>query len=965
MKTLSIALSTLAVLAATSSTAASKAAAEAAPFRDEPNTVIASPRQITFQGPRSGEGYFSADGRKMIFQSERHDGNPFYQMYVLDLATGATKRLSPGPGKTTCGWIHPSGRKAMWSSTHLDPKFKKKVQEELDQRKDPVKGKYAWSYDETFDIFESDLDGKKIKRLTKELGYDAEGSYSPDGKWIAFASNRAGYAKKLSPEDQAIFDKDPSFMMDIYLMKSDGTGVKRLTDAKGYDGGPFFSADGRKITWRRFAPNGMTAEVYTMNVDGTDQKPVTRLGAMSWAPFYHPSGDYLIFATSALGFANFELFIVDAEGTKPPVRVTFDDGFDGLATFTPDGNQVSWTHRNEKGESQIYLASWDDAQARRLLGLAPRDPGPLGLDPAIRADDAKRLVAWMASERMAGRQAGSPQEKILTAKYAELFKSWGLVGAAPDGGFFHKFPFTSSVKMGDGNALEFVGGFAKKTALGTEAEPYSLSSSGETREAPVVFAGFGVKAPASEGQPAYDSYADLDARGKWVLILRDLPNDLPPERRQYLNLYARLQHKVTVAREAGAIGVVVLDGLEPLKPVPGRALRFEGSLSSTSLPVWRVGGAWIKEILKKAGQDWDRVSKELNGGRLVSFVVPSTYLKTKTELVQEKSEGINVLARLKGRAPKAGAVLIGAHGDHLGHGEAGSSLAKGTEQGHVHFGADDNASGVAGVLELAHAFSARKRPLHDVVFAIWSAEEIGVLGSKAFVEDLAKKGRPFKDEYVAALNMDMIGRLRDRLQMQGAGSGDEWGAFAERAAVKTGVPLTATDDPYLPTDSISFYLAHVPSITFFTGAHAEYHSPRDTAETLNYPGIASTLAVVQDVAFAVADRPGRAVHYRAVKGNSGSRMEGRSFRIYLGTIPDYTQEGVKGVRISGVSQESPAQKAGLREKDVIVEFAGTRIENIYDYVYALQSAKPDVETGIRIRRGDRDVELKIVPKLKE
>ena len=331
-------------------------------------------RQITFEGPKSGEGYFSADGSKMILQSERHPNNPFYQMYILDLKSGKADRLSPGQGKTTCGWIHPNLKKAMWSSTHLDPEWEKKQKEEIETRKNPVKGKYSWSYDEQFDIFESTLDGKNVKRLTKELGYDAEGSYSPDGQWIAFASNRTGYSTPLNPENKALFEKDPSSQMEIYIMKADGSGVKRLTDNIGYDGGPFFSADGKKITWRRFDRSGATAEIYTMNIDGTEQKQITHLNAMSWAPYFHPSGKYVIFATSVMGYSNFELFMVDSEGKQKPIRVTNDEGFDGLASFSPDGKKLTWTHRNEKGESQIYLADWNHEKALSALQLSDMEP---------------------------------------------------------------------------------------------------------------------------------------------------------------------------------------------------------------------------------------------------------------------------------------------------------------------------------------------------------------------------------------------------------------------------------------------------------------------------------------------------------------------------------------------------------------------------------------------------------------
>jgi Tol biopolymer transport system component len=327
-------------------------------------------RQLTFDGKRSGEGYFSADGKKMVFQSEREADNPFYQIYLMDLETGDQERVSPGQGKTTCAWIHPDGGKVMFASTHLDVESLDKQRAEFAERASNRVRKYAWDYDEQYDLFEFSLASKELKRITTEHGYDAEGAYSPDGKSVVLASNRAAYAGPLSAEDQKRLEVDKQYFMEIYVCDADGKNARRLTNVKGYDGGPFFSADGQRICWRRFDEKGMMAEIWTMKVDGSDQRQITKLGAMSWAPFFHPSGDYLIFTTNLHGFDNFELYVVAAHGEGKPVRVTSTEGFDGLPVFSPDGKRLSWTSgRTSAKQSQIFLADWNDAAARKALGL--------------------------------------------------------------------------------------------------------------------------------------------------------------------------------------------------------------------------------------------------------------------------------------------------------------------------------------------------------------------------------------------------------------------------------------------------------------------------------------------------------------------------------------------------------------------------------------------------------------------
>ena len=192
--------------------------------------------------------------------------------------------------------------------------------------------------------------GSRLRR-----GYDAEGAFSPDGKKIVFCSLRDAYpTNKLSAADLKRLETDPAYFGEIYIMNADGSQQRRLTRTPGYDGGPFFSPDGQRIVWRRFETNGVVADVFTMKLDGSDVRRITDFGCMSWAPFFHPSGDYLVFTANKLGFANFELFIVDAQGEREPVRVTYTDGFDGLPSFSPDGKQLTWTsNRGADGKSQI------------------------------------------------------------------------------------------------------------------------------------------------------------------------------------------------------------------------------------------------------------------------------------------------------------------------------------------------------------------------------------------------------------------------------------------------------------------------------------------------------------------------------------------------------------------------------------------------------------------------------------
>ncbi len=336
-------------------------------------------RRLTVEGRRAGEGYWSKDGRQLVFQSEREPGNPFYQIYLMDMASGDVSRISPGIGKTTCSFINPETGDVLFASTHHDPRSKQLQEEELAFRASGKERRYSWDYDPEMEIYVRSAKTGMLRRLTNTRGYDAEASYSPDGQWIVFSSTRQAYERPLSPAEQKQLDTDPSYFAEIYIMRADadGSGPKRLTNVPGYDGGPFFSPDGKRIIWRRFDEAGLIADVHTMNLDGTDERQITDFGAMSWAPYIHPSGQYVLFASNKLGFENFEVFMVDIDGKKEPVRVTYSDGFDGLPVPSPDGTQLAWTSSRAGGrEGQIYLAQWNHQKALEAIKNAPARKGP-------------------------------------------------------------------------------------------------------------------------------------------------------------------------------------------------------------------------------------------------------------------------------------------------------------------------------------------------------------------------------------------------------------------------------------------------------------------------------------------------------------------------------------------------------------------------------------------------------------
>ncbi len=945
-------------------------------------------RQLTFDGRRAGEGYFNADGTKMIFQSEREPGNPFYQIYLMDLETGDQERISPGIGKTSCAWIHPDGKRVLFASTHTDPDSKDLQMAEYKERQTSRVRKYSWDYDEHYDIWEYNLEDKSLKNLTQTRGYDAEGGWSPDGKKLVFASNRSAYEKELSPKDHERLKIDKQYFMEIYVSDANGSNAKQLTSTPGYDGGPFFSADGQQICWRRFTPKGDVAEIWTMKADGSDAKAATKLGAMSWAPYFHPSGEYLIFTTNLNGFANFELYIVDTAGKHEPVRVTTTDGFDGLPVFTPDGKKLSWTSgRTANTQSQIFMADWDHDHARAALGLVTKAketkiapaPDVSTTQADINPADLRQHVTYLASDHLDGRLTGTPGEKLATQYVADVFKGLGLQEYG-DEGWFEPFEFTAGVALGDGNRLTLQG---EALTADKDWRPLSFSQLGKVAESGIVFAGYGVETPDEatdkDGKKLepYSSYAHLEVKDKWVLVLRYLPEGMNQDRRNELTRYASLRHKALVARQKGARGLIIASGpnskvVEQLVP-----MAFDASLASSGIAAISVTDAVADRLLKSAGKTLKELQDKLDTGDLMGGIdCTGLKLSAVIDIKQEKKTGRNVLGVLPAKDkpdPHVAPLIVCAHVDHLGSKGGSNSRAKGDELDRIHHGADDNASGVAGVIEIAQWLADQKKQgkikmTRDVIFAAWSGEELGLLGSNHYVESLAKmfRGDPngkLTGMFAACLNMDMIGRFQKTLVLQGVGSSTWWPKEIEKRNAPIGLPITTQNDAHLPTDSTTFYLRGIPTLNAFTGSHADYHMPSDTAEKIDYQNAAKITKLMGLLArgITVSDTNPEYVAMEAPK-NQNTRG---GMRAYLGTIPDYAQGDIKGVKLSGVSAIGPAGKAGLKGGDVIVKLGSKDVLNIYDYTSLMGELKIGKETTITVLREGKSVELKITPGSRE
>jgi hypothetical protein len=385
------------------------------------------------------------------------------------------------------------------------------------------------------------------------------------------------------------------------------------------------------------------------------------------------------------------------------------------------------------------------------------------------------------------------------------------------------------------------------------------------------------------------------------------------------------------------------------------------ALSGSGIPAATISGDAATALFAGIGKTLNAVQQELDTGNphVAGFALPGSLTLT-TKVVREKQTGRNVVAYLPAHSDAASAasekpwVVAGAHYDHLGHGTRGTSLAGKDEAGQIHHGADDNASGTAAVLALAETLSGK--PLRrNVMFALWSGEEIGLVGSNAFVTN-----PPVPLEQVAAyVNFDMVGRMQNnKLAVDGVGSSPLWGRILERANVAAGFDLAANPDPYKPTDSSNFNQAGLPTLFLTTGSHPDYHKPSDTADKIDYEDLDRIVDFAAAVIQAVANADMPPQFTKVDPPQTGATLAG--VRVTTGTIPDYTTEA-KGLLLAGVVGGGPAERAGLMKGDIIVEIAGQSITNIYDYTFALELLKADVPVKVVYLRNGQRREVQLTP----
>ena len=570
-------------------------------------------------------------------------------------------------------------------------------------------------------------------------------------------------------------------------------------------------------------------------------------------------------------------------------------------------------------------------------------------------------VEVLASDAFEGRLTGTIGIQQAAEHIVAELEAIGAVPLPGSDGYRLAFQYTGNATDG-GTSLRVIDDVDGEPSWDDAESIRALSfSESAAVSGPLVFAGYGLVVPETDGF-SYDSYATTDVTDKVVVVLRYFPEDAEQDLRMLFSRYSALRFKARAARQRGAKGLLVVTG--PRSPNAGALVRMtaDTAVADSGIAAASISGAVADTLFELvAGTTLEAAQRALDSGNphVAGFEIPAE-VTLDVQVVRDQRTGHNVVAYLPPTADQSvekSYVMLGAHYDHLGRGDE-SSLAKADEAGDIHNGADDNASGVSAVLAAGAELAAEDR-VRGVILAFWSGEEIGLLGSADFV-----KSSPVPMDQIAAyVNFDMVGRMRDnKLTVQALGSSSIWPDLVEEINASFDFDLQPVSDPYLPTDVMSLNLAEVPSLALFTGSHEDYHRPTDDAETVNYPDLERIARYGAAVAVRLVNAPEPPDFIKVEQtGQQGGQM---AIRIFTGTIPDYSTE-VNGLRLSGVMGGGPAETAGLREGDVIVELAGQSIANIYDYTYALDVLKVGEPAAVVFMRDGARVETELVPEARQ
>jgi hypothetical protein len=581
-----------------------------------------------------------------------------------------------------------------------------------------------------------------------------------------------------------------------------------------------------------------------------------------------------------------------------------------------------------------------------LVGLATR-PWELAGSELIETDELSAHAKFLAAPELSGRGVGTPGIATARDYIAAEFAKYGLRPGGDNASYLQKFTVAVGVRVKQPSSLAL--GQDPVLKLDEDWLPLGLSSSGRVN-ADAVFAGYGITAK----DYGYDDYAGIDAKGKIVFVLRYEPpptNDQSPFKKPPdFSTHAALRTKANNAREHGAIGMILVD-----MDQRGNAMTELMSLRST---LWRTGSSLVAAQIKRhAAENWfaaqgvslkllkERIDRE---GKPASLEIAGKTISMQVTLEEEREQAENVVGVLPGRDPSSAPeyLVIGAHYDHLGLGYYGARDP--SAAGMIHHGADDNASGTSVLLHVARRLSqVEPKPFRSIVFVAFSAEELGLHGSRHFVS-----GWPQIGSVKSMINLDMVGRLREaRVTIFGVRSAPPFETIVVSNAKQLGLQTNLADGVG-PSDHQSFYNKQIPVLHFFTGSHPDYHRPGDTWDKLNYAGMTQIGDLVLGCALAIAALPD-APKFVSLPSRLSTiaAEERRGVRVYLGIVPEYGRT-VDGVLLAGVAPGSPAAAAGLHEGDVIVQLGGKKVTNIEDLTDALQEQKPAAHVTIVIQRGD-------------